>query len=159
MEAWAQHRPWPVDNDTAICFFFGYTVYPPGAALSLCFFRRTLGRQPEAARALRPVDAETTRSQVRSRIIERMEEEKRKDHLERAPICSRMYERWVSRSAGTNGYLLTLPHRAAPTPRSDTNPPHPVTIITEIQIGFFFSNLSFLVVESVLGYRARRKAK
>lgn len=35
---------------TAIRFFFGYTVYPTGAAFRLRFFQ-SLGRRPEAARA------------------------------------------------------------------------------------------------------------
>lgn len=77
-----------------------------------------------------------------------------------AYVCVRMDDGWASRSAGTNGYLLTLPHRAAPTPRSNNlpNPPH-MSLSSRKSRLVFFSNLSFLVVvESVLGTRLEEKS-
>lgn len=71
---------------TAIRFFFGYTVYPTGAAfLSASFRVSDDNRRPPA---LMPVDAETTRSPDSIPDKPKEWKKKEKDHLERAPMLA-----------------------------------------------------------------------
>jgi hypothetical protein len=77
-------------------------------------------------------------------------EEERERSLGTRAYARVAYERCVSRSAGMKWLSFNFTARA-PTPRSNTNPYHTCHFITEIQV-VFFSNLSLLVVESVLGF-------
>ncbi|KAI0272257.1 hypothetical protein BGY98DRAFT_936665 [Russula aff. rugulosa BPL654] len=116
------------------CFFFGYTVYPHWR----CFLATTGGRPPALTR--KPSRRRNDEKKPRFRSPDKSKEwkkERGKDHLERA---------------------LTITRRAhAPTPRVKIpNPSILVTIITEIQIGFFQPVTGHsLWIESVLGRRGK----
>jgi hypothetical protein len=82
-----------IDNGTAIRFFFGNTVYPPALPFSASF--RTLGRQPEAARA----DASRRRNDEKpGSIPDNRKNGRRKRKITwNARLCSRMRDACTDR--------------------------------------------------------------
>jgi hypothetical protein len=95
-ETWAQHHPLPdvkkkSTMGIAIRFFFGYTVYPLALPCSASF--RTLGRQPEAARA----DASRRRNDEKPGSIpgNRKNGRRKRKITWNARLCSRMSDACV----------------------------------------------------------------